>query len=65
MCLKLKKTPYNCFFHNISLVFVFLINLDNWSPIKEAFDPFLHFDAAKECKKTYFAKDSVLMLSPK
>ena len=61
MCLKLKKTTDNCFFHDISLDFVFLINFDNLSPIKDAFDPFLHLDAAKECKNTYFAKDSVLM----
>ena len=61
MCLKPEKTADNCFFHDISLTFVFLINLDNWSAINEAFVPFLHFDAAKECKKTYFAKDSVLI----
>ncbi len=35
--------------------------MDNSSPISEAFEPFLHFDAAKECKSTYFAKDSALI----
>ena len=59
MCLKLKKTLLNCFFQDICLVFLFLINFDNSSPIAEAFDPFLHFDAANECRSTYLAKKSV------
>jgi len=29
------------------------------SPIAEAFDPLLQFDAANECKSTYLAKKSV------
>ena len=39
--------------------FIFRINFDNSSPIAEAFDPFLHFDAANECISTYLAKKSV------
>ena len=61
MCLKLKITPLNCFFQDICLIFLFLINFDNLSPIADAFDPFLHFDAANECKSTYLAKNSVFM----
>ena len=61
MCLKLKITLLNCFFQDISLIFIFLINFDNLSPIEEAFDPFLHFDEANECKSTYLAKKSVVI----
>ena len=61
MCLKLEITLLNCFFQDICLIFIFLTNSDNSSPIAEAFDPFLHFDAANECKSTYFAKKSVVM----
>ena len=61
MCLKLEKTHLNCFFQDISLIFLFLINFDNSSPIAEAFDPLLHFDAANECKRTYLAKKSVVI----
>ena len=60
MCLKLEITLLNCFFQDICLIFLFLINFDNSSPIAEAFDPFLHFDAANECKSTYLAKKSVV-----
>ena len=59
MCLKLEITPLNCFFQDICLVSLFLINFDNASPIADAFDPFLHFEAAYECKSTYLAKKSV------
>ena len=59
MCLKLEISLLNCFFQDICLVFLFLINLDNSSPITDAFDPILHFDAANECKSTYLAKKSV------
>jgi len=59
MCLKLKITPLNCFFQDICLVFIFLIYFVSSSPIAEAFDPLLHFDAANECKSTYLAKKSV------
>ena len=65
MCLKLEKTLSNCFFQDICLAFVFLIKIDNLSDIKEAFDPFLHFDAANECKSTYLAKKSVVILLQK
>ena len=61
MCLKLKKTLLNCFFQDICLVFLFLINFDNSSPIAEAFEPILDFDAANECKSTYLAKKSVVI----
>ena len=61
MCLKLKISLLNCFFQDICLVFLFLINFDNSSPIADAFEPFLHFDAAKECKSTYLAKKSVVI----
>ena len=64
MCLKLEITLLNCFFQDICLVFIFLINFDNSSPIAEAFDPFLHFDAANECKSTYLAKKSVVIFLP-
>ena len=59
MCLKLEITLLNCFFQDICLNFLYLINFDNSSPIADAFDPFLHFDAAYECKSTYLAKKSV------
>jgi len=65
MCLKLKITLLNCFFQDICLVFPFLINLHNSSPIADAFDPFLHFDAANECKSTYLAKNSVVIFLQK
>ena len=65
MCLKLKKTHLNCFFQDICLVLQFLINLDNSSPIADAFEPFLHFDAANECKRTYLAKNSVFIFLQK
>ena len=65
MCLKLKKTLLNCFFQDICLIFLFLINFDNSSPIKDAFDPLLHFDAANECKSTYLAKNSVFIFLQK
>ena len=65
MCLKLKITLLNCFFQDICLVFLFLINFDNSSPISDAFDPFLHFDEANECKSTYLAKSSVVISLPK
>jgi len=61
MCLKLEITLLNCFFQDICLVLLFLINFDNSSPIADAFDPFLHFDAANECKSTYLAKNSVFI----
>ena len=61
MCLKLEITPLNCFFQDICLVFPFLINFDNSSPIADAFDPFLHLDAANECKSTYLAKKSIFI----
>ena len=61
MCLKLEITLLNCFFQDISLIFLFLIIMDNSSPIADAFDPLLHIDAAKECKSTYFAKKSVVI----
>ena len=61
MCLKLEITLLNCFFQDICLVFLFLIIFDNSSPIADAFDPFLHIDAANECKSTYFAKKSVVI----
>ena len=59
MCLKLKITLLNCFFQDICLVFLFLINFVSPSPIAEAFEPLLHFDAANECKSTYLVKKSV------
>ena len=65
MCLKLEITLLNCFFQDICLVFVFLINFASSSPIAEAFDPILHFDAANECKSTYLAKNSVVMFLQK
>jgi len=65
MCLKLKITLLNCFFLDICLVFLFLINFDNSSPIADAFDPFSHFDAANVCKSTYFAKKSVVIFLQK
>ena len=65
MCLKLEITLINCFFQDICLIFIFRINFDNSSPIAEAFDPFLHFDAANECKSTYLAKKSVVMFLQK
>ena len=65
MCLKLKITLLNCFFQDICLVLPFLNNFDNLSPIADAFDPFLHFDAANECKSTYLAKKSVVMFLEK
>ncbi len=61
MCLKLKITLLNCFFQDICLALPILINFDNSSPIADAFDPFLHFDAANECKSTYLAKYSVFI----
>ena len=61
MCLKLEITRLNCFFQHICLIFLFLNNFDNSSPIADAFDPFLQFDAANECKSTYLAKNSVVM----
>ena len=61
MCLKLEITLLNCFFQDICLVLPFLINFDNSSPIADALDPFLHFDAANECKSTYLAKNSVVI----
>ena len=61
MCLKLKITLLNCFFQDICLVFHFRINFDNSFPIADAFEPSLHFDAANECKSTYFAKKSVVI----
>ena len=61
MCLKLEITPLNCFFQDICLVLLFLINFDNSSPIANAFDPVLHFDEANECKSTYLAKKSVFI----
>ena len=51
MCLKLEITLLNCFFQDICLVFLFLINFDNSSPIADAFDPLLHSFAASKCKK--------------
>ena len=65
MCLKLKKTLLNCFFQDICLIFLFLINFDNSSPIAKAFDPFLHFEAANECRSTYLAKKSVVIFPQK
>ena len=65
MCLKLEITLLNCFFQHICLVFLFLINFDNSSPIADAFDPLLHFDAANECKSTYLAKKSVVIFLQK
>ena len=65
MCLKLKKTLLNCFFQDICLIFLFLINFENSSPIADAFDPVLHFVAANECKRTYFAKNSVFIFLQK
>ena len=61
MCLKLKITPLNCVFQDICLIFLFLINFDNSSPIAKAFEPFLHLEAANECKSTYLAKKSVVI----
>ena len=61
MCLKLEKTHLNCFFQDISLIFLFLINFDNSSPRAEAFEPILDFDAANECKSTYLVKKSVVI----
>ena len=61
MCLKLKKTLLNCVFQDICLIFRFLINFDNSSPITYEFDPLLHIDAANECKSTYLAKNSVFI----
>ena len=61
MCLKLEITLLNCFFQDISLIFLFRIIIDNSSPIADAFDPHLHLDAANECKRTYFAKKSVVI----
>ena len=61
MCLKLKITLLNCFFQDICLIFLFLTNFDNSSPIAAAFEPLLHFDAAYECKSTYLANKSVVI----
>ena len=61
MCLKLKISLLNCFFQDICLVLPFLMNFDNSSPISDAFEPVLHFDAANECKSTYLAKKSVVI----
>ena len=61
MCLKLEITLLNCFFQDICLIFLFLSIFDNSSPIADAFDPFLHLDAAKECKSTYLVKKSVVI----
>ena len=65
MCLKLEITLLNCFFQDICLVFFFLINFDNLSPMANAFEPLLHLDAANECKSTYFAKKSVVIFLQK
>ena len=65
MCLKLEITLLNCFFQDICLVFLFLINLDNSLKIADACDPVLHFDAAYECKSTYLAKKSVVIFLQK
>ena len=61
MCLKLEITLLNCFFQDICLISVFLINFDNSTPIADAFEPFLHFEAANECISAYLAKYSVFM----
>jgi len=61
MCLKLEITLLNCFFQDICLVFLFLIIFDNSSPIADALEPLLHFDAANECKRMYLAKKLVVI----
>ena len=61
MCVKLEITLLNCFFQDICLVLLFLTSFDNSSPIADAFEPFLHFAAANECKSAYLAKKSVVI----